>query len=470
MAEVRRRVRPRRAPARPPPPTPRRRRRGSPSPRDDDSSAPRRRGRRRTRSPTRTRAAGVARALPPSRRRAACRATRESRIRRFRRPSSAARGSRRRDGRSPRPPPAPPTSIVPASGSQPTSPARGLPTDERHRVCPASRRAGSSAEPMRPGAPLTAIRTWPIRTGTQAGRACCSRIDEACTNVVERLWPGREARVRCSAAASRTTISRSRSARARRTSCASPGSDTELLGIDRRVEYEASLAAAAVGVGPEVVAFVEPEGYLVTRFIEGEIVRRSGCAIRRRSGASRGRCARSTRPAARRALRQLPDRRGVPLDGVRARRGGAARVRVGTTDRARDRAGARAGARAAVPQRPAQRELHRRRLADPHRRLGVRGHGRRLLRPRQLLDQPRARRGRARACCSRPTSGDVRPADERALELMRFMSDFREAMWGVVQAAISGLDFDFAGYAARALRPARADRRRAGVPGCALRL
>ena len=46
---------------------------------------------------------------------------------------------------------------------------------------------------------------------------------------------------------------------------------------------------------------------------------------------------------------------------------------------------------------------------------------------------------------------------------MRFMSDFREAMWGVVQPAISELDFDFAGYAeehfervrARAGRPAR---------------
>ena len=32
---------------------------------------------------------------------------------------------------------------------------------------------------------------------------------------------------------------------------------------------------------------------------------------------------------------------------------------------------------------------------------------------------------------------------------MRFMSDFREAMWGVVQQAISALDFDFAGYAER---------------------
>src|SRR5688572_17069176 len=50
------------------------------------------------------------------------------------------------------------------------------------------------------------------------------------------------------------------------------GKDTELLGIDRRVEHEASLAAAAVGVGPEVVAFIEPEGYLVTRYIVGDVV------------------------------------------------------------------------------------------------------------------------------------------------------------------------------------------------------
>jgi hypothetical protein len=30
---------------------------------------------------------------------------------------------------------------------------------------------------------------------------------------------------------------------------------------------------------------------------------------------------------------------------------------------------------------------------------------------------------------------------------MRFMSDFREAMWGVVQGTVSDLDFDFAEYA-----------------------
>ena len=44
--------------------------------------------------------------------------------------------------------------------------------------------------------------------------------------------------------------------------------------------------------------------------------------------------------------------------------------------------------------------------------------------------------------------GEVRTADAQALELMRFMSDFREAMWGVVQSAVSELDFDFDSYAA----------------------
>jgi thiamine kinase-like enzyme len=39
------------------------------------------------------------------------------------------------------------------------------------------------------------------------------------------------------------------------------------------------------------------------------------------------------------------------------------------------------------------------------------------------------------------------PAERAALRLMRLMSDFREAMWGVVQQAISDLDFDFKDYA-----------------------
>jgi thiamine kinase-like enzyme len=39
------------------------------------------------------------------------------------------------------------------------------------------------------------------------------------------------------------------------------------------------------------------------------------------------------------------------------------------------------------------------------------------------------------------------PRRKAALKLFRFMSDFREAMWGVVQTTVSDLDFDFHGYA-----------------------
>jgi len=47
------------------------------------------------------------------------------------------------------------------------------------------------------------------------------------------------------------------------------GAGTELLGIRREVEHAANLAAGRLGVAPEVLYFIEPEGYLVTRFVEG---------------------------------------------------------------------------------------------------------------------------------------------------------------------------------------------------------
>jgi thiamine kinase-like enzyme len=47
------------------------------------------------------------------------------------------------------------------------------------------------------------------------------------------------------------------------------GADTELLGINREYEYAANLAAGMLGIAPEVFYFIRPEGYLVTRFING---------------------------------------------------------------------------------------------------------------------------------------------------------------------------------------------------------
>jgi len=48
------------------------------------------------------------------------------------------------------------------------------------------------------------------------------------------------------------------------------GENTELLGINRENEYRAHLVAGELGIAPEVVYFIEPEGYIVSRFIDGQ--------------------------------------------------------------------------------------------------------------------------------------------------------------------------------------------------------
>jgi thiamine kinase-like enzyme len=48
-----------------------------------------------------------------------------------------------------------------------------------------------------------------------------------------------------------------------------PGTDTELLGINREYEHAANLVAGKLGIAPEVYYFIRPEGYLITRFISG---------------------------------------------------------------------------------------------------------------------------------------------------------------------------------------------------------
>jgi len=50
------------------------------------------------------------------------------------------------------------------------------------------------------------------------------------------------------------------------------GEGTDKLGIKRDVEYAANKAAGELGIAPEVVYFIEPEGYIVTRFINGKRV------------------------------------------------------------------------------------------------------------------------------------------------------------------------------------------------------
>lgn len=70
------------------------------------------------------------------------------------------------------------------------------------------------------------------------------------------------------------------------------GANTAALGIHRATERDALLAASSIGVAPEVIAFLMPEGHLVTRLIAGrewspeefkqpEIVRRVAETMRR---------------------------------------------------------------------------------------------------------------------------------------------------------------------------------------------
>ena len=124
------------------------------------------------------------------------------------------------------------------------------------------------------------------------------------------------------------------------------GNDTHLLGISREVEHAATVAAAGVGVGPEVTAFIRPEGYLVTRFIEGSPVPDE--AVHRPETLAPGR--RLAAPDPRRPgdpgpVRPAPDRRGLPRARRCTGRPDPAGVRAGRRDRPADRA------RAASPTR-----------------------------------------------------------------------------------------------------------------------
>ena len=87
---------------------------------------------------------------------------------------------------------------------------------------------------------------------------------------VERVWPGRSARFEVLGGGI-TNHNLRVDVDGEHFVLRVAGKDTNLLGIDRTVELAATEAAAALGIGPEVVFFVEPEGWLVTRFVDGEI-------------------------------------------------------------------------------------------------------------------------------------------------------------------------------------------------------
>ena len=214
------------------------------------------------------------------------------------------------------------------------------------------------------------------------------------------------------------------------------GKDTELLGIDRSVEHEATLAAAKLGLGPEVVMFVEPEGYLVTRFVDGETgkvtVEEAARLLTRLHGAPR-------------IAGRFDSFRVVETYAATAASRGVIPTAAYTMAKAvADRIERRRGAYELVP-------CHNDLLAANF----VGGVDRTWIVDWEYagMGDPAFDLANFAVNNGLDEAGDADlleaygGADGDVHILMRFMSDFREAMWGVVQQAITELDFDFAGYA-----------------------
>jgi thiamine kinase-like enzyme len=214
------------------------------------------------------------------------------------------------------------------------------------------------------------------------------------------------------------------------------GKDTELLGIDRGDEHAASRVAAELGLGPEVVAFVEPEGYLVTRFVDGEVgkvdVDRVGVALRR-----------------------LHDGPAVPgrfdsfrvVEAYRATAGEHGVAVPSAYERAKELADQIERRRSGAPLRPCHNDLLSANFIDDGTRLWL------VDWEYAGMGDPFFDLGNFAVNLGLAEEGEnallaaYGSDDGDAVVLMRFMSDFREAMWGIVQLAISELDFDFAAYA-----------------------
>jgi thiamine kinase-like enzyme len=226
------------------------------------------------------------------------------------------------------------------------------------------------------------------------------------------------------------------------------GAQTGLLGIDRRVEHEASLRAAEVGVGPEVAGFLEEEGWLVTRFIDGRPIppeeMRGPQTIRRVAAALR--TFHDAEPIPGRfdahvvveEYRRAAEARGVAIpDAYAAAHEMSERIR-----------------RVRGPQQlvPCHNDLLNANFLDDG---AIR-----------IVDWEYAGMGdRFFDLANLSVNHEFGAADDEvlldayfddaseerfaSLAMMKFMSDFREAMWGVLQSGISELDFDFNGYASK---------------------
>ncbi len=229
------------------------------------------------------------------------------------------------------------------------------------------------------------------------------------------------------------------------------GNDTHLLGISREVEQAATVAAAGVGVGPEVTAFIRPEGLLVTRFIVGEpvsdeavhqpaTIRRVADSIRRfHDGPAIPGLFIPLRIVE--AYRALAEARGVPIPieyGLASAVG--RRIELALLSNP-------------IELRPCHNDLLNGNFIDDGRRIRIvdweyAGMGDPFFDLGNFSVNHGLTPEEDRVLLEAYDRGPVRPDRLGRLALMRIVSDFREAMWGVLQQGVSTLDVDFVGYAA----------------------
>ena len=225
------------------------------------------------------------------------------------------------------------------------------------------------------------------------------------------------------------------------------GKDTKLLGIDRRDEYAASLVAASVGVGPDVEAFLEPEESLVTRFIEGGPI-----AVEDMRTSDRIEQVATT-------LRNLHDGPSIPgrfdsFEVVESYKRIAEERGVelpSAYEGAKARADEIRRARGSQPTRPCHNDLLNANFIDDGSTMRIvdweyAGMGDPFFDLANFSVNHEYETEHIEALLQ-SYFGSSNASARAAMELMRFMSDFREAMWGVVQQGISELDFDFVTYA-----------------------
>lgn len=229
------------------------------------------------------------------------------------------------------------------------------------------------------------------------------------------------------------------------------GNDTGLLGIDRRAEYGCTLAASRAGVAPEPVAFLEPEGYLVTRFIAGSGVpaetigaqgniRRVIAALKRYHAVERFpgsfspfRVAEVYTVTARRHNAPLPSN----MDWLLAV---SAEIE-------------RALLRDPFVPIPCHNDLLNGNFIDDGETIRIldweyAGMGDRFFDLGNFSAQHAFDDGQDETLLGE-YFGAFSRAQHARLKLMKIMSDLREAMWGMVQCNVSQLDFDYVGYARR---------------------